>query len=175
MPFWDLILGQSGGSRAEQAARVRAFRAADAGALAEIFHTAVRELGRRHYTREQVQAWSPAQPDPARMLAKATDGRAVWVAVDSGDAPLAFIDLEPNGHIDMLFCRPEAAGRGLASALYEQAEAAARRRNIRLLHVEASEGARPFFERKGFVLDKRRTVQRQGVLIHHYRMVKMLT
>jgi putative acetyltransferase len=31
--------------------------------------------------------------------------------VDEDDEPLAFADLEMDGHIDHLFCRPDAAGK----------------------------------------------------------------
>jgi len=37
------------------------------------------------------------------------------VAANADDRPVAYIDLEPNGHIDRLFCAPEAAGQVLQS------------------------------------------------------------
>ena len=39
-----------------------------------------------------------------------------WPQTEPGRV-VAFIDLEPDGHIDRLFCAPEAAGRGVASRL----------------------------------------------------------
>lgn len=87
---------------------------------------------------------------------------------------MAFIDLEADGSIDMLFCHPRAAGQGAAAALYARLEAAAQRQGMRLLYVEASEAARGFFERMGFALDRRREFERRGVKIHNYRMVKIL-
>ena len=51
---------------------------------------------------------------------------------------VAFIDLEPDGHIDRLFCAPEAVGRGIASQLYDGIETAARERGIGRLFTEAS-------------------------------------
>ena len=36
----------------------------------------------------------------------------------------AYIDLEPDGHINRLFCAPEAAGQGIASRPYDAMEAA---------------------------------------------------
>jgi putative acetyltransferase len=71
------------------------------------------------------------------------------VAANEDDRPVAYIDLEPNGHIDRLFCAPEAAGQGIASRLYDAVEAAAREQGIRSLFTEASELARRLFERKG--------------------------
>lgn len=142
--------------------------------LATVYHCAVHGIASRFYSPEQIEAWSPEAPPADAFRQKLTDGRAVWVAVDAGNVPLAFIDLEADGHIDMLFCHPGAAGQGIAGALYRRLEATALRQRIGLLHVEASEAARGFFERNGFALDRRREFERRGVRIHNYRMVKIL-
>jgi GNAT superfamily N-acetyltransferase len=59
------------------------------------------------------------------------------VAADADDRPVAYIDLEPDGHINRLFCAPEAAGQGIASRLYDVMEAAARQQGIKSLFTEA--------------------------------------
>ncbi len=87
---------------------------------------------------------------------------------------VAFIDLEPDGHIDRLFCAPEAAGRGVASRLYQALETAARAQGIERLFTEASELARRFFEQKGFTVLQRQDKILRGVPIHNYRMAKTL-
>ena len=96
------------------------------------------------------------------------------VAADEDDRPVAYIDLEPNGHINRLFCAPEAAGQGIASRLYDAVEAAAREQGIRSLFTEASELARRLFERKGFAVVERQDMVIRGVAIHNYRMAKAL-
>ena len=88
---------------------------------------------------------------------------------------MAFVDLEPDGHIDRLFCAPEAVGLGIASRLYEAVEAAARERGIRRLFTEASELARRFFEQKCFIVVERQDMVLRGVPIHNYRMAKNLS
>ena len=82
--------------------------------------------------------------------------------------------MEPDGHIDRLFCAPEAAGRGIASRLYEALETAARAQGIERLFTEASEPARRFFERKGFTVLQRQDKILRGVPIRNYRMAKTL-
>jgi len=88
---------------------------------------------------------------------------------------MAFVDLEPDGHIDRLFCAPEAAGQGIASRLYDAIEEAAREQGIGRLFTEASELARRFFERKDFVVLERQDKVLRGVPIHNYRMAKTLS
>jgi putative acetyltransferase len=154
--------------------RIRPFRPADAPALARIFHAAVHQIGRLHYSPEQRNAWAPALPNPERFLEQAADGRILLVAADDHDRPLAYGDLKQDGRIDHLYCRPDVAGTGAASALYNRLEAAAGDRGIGRLHVEASEPARRFFLRKGFILLRRREFTLGGVALHNFAMEKLL-
>ena len=96
------------------------------------------------------------------------------MAANEDDRPVAYIDLEPDGHIDRVFCAPEAAGQGIASRLYDAVEAAAREQGITSLFTEASELARRLFARKGFVIAERQDLVIRGVPIHNYRMAKVL-
>jgi putative acetyltransferase len=158
----------------EEVVRIRPYQPSDAETLCAIFVDAVREICRRHYSAEQIEAWGQRKPDTATFHARATDGRLVLVAVDHLGDPLAYVDLEANGHIDQLYCRPDMAGKGIASALYDQIERAARERGIQRLYVEASEAARPLFARKGFVELRRRDFRVADIPIHNFAMEKMV-
>lgn len=153
---------------------IRPFQPADAPALASLFHAAIHEIAARHYSPAQIAAWAPAVPDPARFLARGTDGRILLVAENADGAPLAYGDVEADGHIDHLFCRPDAAGTGVAATLYAALEAAAAGQGIARLYTEASEPARRFFEKRGFTVDHRRDFELAGVPIHNYAMHKRL-
>lgn len=153
---------------------IRRYRPGDAGALARIFVKAVLATGLRAYSAAQTAAWAAKAATPEEVHARCTDGRSVFVADAAGSGAVAFIDLEEDGHIDMLFCLPEFDGRGLGAALYEELEAEAARRRIGRLYVEASEVARPFFERRGFRLVRRHDFEIDGVAMHNYDMEKAL-
>ena len=153
---------------------IRPFQASDAPELAQIYFSAIHEIASQHYSGEQVRAWAAKVPDPAEFAARGSDGRILLVAVDAAGRPLAYGDVEKDGHIDHLFCRPEVAGSGVTAALYQAMEAAAKRRQIRMLYVEASEPARRFFLKHGFEVVERRDFELSGVAIHNYRMEKTL-
>ena len=153
---------------------IRDYERRDAAGVADVFYRSVREVARSDYTAEQVKAWIPGRWDAEREHQRSGDGRLVLVAEDGTGHVVAFIDMEPDGHIDRLFCAPEAAGRGIASRLYEAIETAARARGIDRLFTEASELARRFFERKGFTVLERQDQTLRGVPIHNYRMAKFL-
>ena len=156
-------------------ADIRFYEPKDAAFLGVVFFDAVRTAGLRDYSQAQVEAWAPTTPDPARYEAQAKDGRLILVAVNEVDEPIAYGDLELNGHIDHLYCRPEVIGTGVASALYDRLEQHARERGMTTLFVEASEAARRLFLKKGFAQLKRREFLLRGVRIHNYLMEKLLS
>lgn len=152
---------------------IRPFEPTDAPALAALFHASVHQAGIRDYSPEQVAAWSPSPPNPERYLRQA-EGRAFLVAVDDDGRAIGYGDLEPDGHIDHLYCRPDRVGTGVGSAIYAALEAVARLAGIAVLFVEASESARRLFERRGFGIDARNDFTIDGVAIHNYRMSKQI-
>jgi putative acetyltransferase len=129
----------------------------------------VRQAGLCDYSPAQVLAWAPAPPDQTRY------GRCLTlVAVAENDAPLAYAELETDGHIDHFYCHPEVIGTGLGSALYDALEQQARVLKMPKLFVEASEAARRLFRRKGFTTLSRQDFILRGVPIHNYLMEKRL-
>jgi putative acetyltransferase len=154
---------------------IRTYQRDDAAGVADVFYRSVREVAVSDYSADQVRAWVPGRWDAEQEHRRSGDGRLVLVAADELGPVVAFIDLEPDGHIDRLFCAPEAAGQGIASRLYDSIETAAREQGLRRLYTEASELARRFFQRKGFVVLERQDKILRGVPIHNYRMEKTLS
>ena len=155
----------------------RRFGEGDAPAIAALTLAAIRQTALAAYTPDQVAAWS-ARYAPEKLLAGAARGDVIRVAVDADDTPVAYCVLEPDGHLDMLFCHPDHTGKGLARRLLAEAELAARARDLTRLFTEASELARPVFERAGYHLLHRRdfTIPFDGreVAIHNYAMEKRM-
>lgn len=157
---------------------IRPFREDDAEALATLTGAAIRGIGSRAYAPAQVAAWAARHPGPARFIASAAKGNIILVAVNAADFPTAYALLEPDGHLDMLYCHPDYAGTGLAGRVLADTENQARAAGIARLFTEASELARPVFARAGFRLVQRRgfTIPHAGadVAIHNYAMEKKL-
>lgn len=154
---------------------VRPYRDGDAPHLSEIYFESVRQIARRDYTAAQVEAWAPAPPDARNIDLRARDGRILLVALDDAAHPIAYGDLERDGHVDHLYCHPTWVGKGVASCLYEQLERIAREQQLIRLFVEASETARPFFEKRGFISRERNVTQVRGVWLHNYTMEKVIS
>lgn len=153
---------------------IRPYRPGDAEALVELYRQSVEQVGAADYTSAQVAAWAGLVPTAAESDARCRDGRTTLVAVDEADRPVAFGDVEADGHIGFLYCAPAAAGRGVAAAIYTHLEEVARRNGAKRLYAEASEAARRFFLKQGFTVTARRDFEVGGVPIHNYAVEKRL-
>ena len=156
---------------------VRRYREDDAPAIAALTLAAIRQTALAAYSSEQVAAWS-ARFVPERVTAWATRGDIILVAVDAADCAIAYTTLKTDAHLDMLYCDPAHTGRGLAGHLLAEAEQVARGLGLTRIFTEASELARPVFERAGYAVTARRdfTIPFEGraVPIHNYAMEKQL-
>lgn len=153
---------------------IRSYLPSDAAALAAIFNRAVSITAAGHYAPEQIAAWLGGGMEAEETQVRCGDGRLVLVAADETGTAIAFIDLEADGHVDMLFVDPDHVGKGVASALYAELESRARAQGVARLYVEASELARPAFAHWGFTLLHRRDFTLNGVAISNYAMEKRL-
>lgn len=149
---------------------VRPCVAEDLEATIEIFVRAIRGTASADYTDAQVNAW--AQADPSSW-AERRCRRDSWLALADG-IPAGFAELEPDGHIDMMFVHPSFGGTGVASALLETVEKAALKQGIRRLTVESSITARSFFERRGFRTLAAQHVACRGESLTNFRMEKFI-
>ena len=153
---------------------IRAYRRGDGPAVAAVMFRSVREGALADYSAAQVHAWLPSEPRPEWFDQRAGDGRTFLVAADHTGAVVGYGDLEPDGHLDHLYCLPHAIGQGVGSELYDRLEDAARQLGLPRIFVEASEAARRLFTGKGFAVIERRDFDRHGVALHNYATEKSL-
>jgi putative acetyltransferase len=151
---------------------IRPYQHQDAAVLSALYESSVRQLGARDYSAAQIEAWASLAPSPDDLDGRMSDGRLRLVAV--ADDVAGFIDVEPDGHIDLLYVAPAAAGSGVARTLLETAEALSPLSGAVRLYAEASETARPVFERLGYSIVGRRDFEVAGVAIHNWAVEKPL-
>ena len=151
---------------------IRPYHTDDVAGLVALFRTSVRSIGRRDYTDSQVQAWAPDLIDHDA-FARRCAAKSTWIA-ECERRIAGFSDIEPDGHMDMLYVHPDFQRRGVARALLTHIERLARARGLDRLYTEASITARPVFEAIGFRVIAPQTVIVRGVSMTNYRMEKWL-
>jgi len=143
----------------------------DVPVLAEIFRASIEELTADDYSDAQREAWASAADDEEfgdRLARELT-----LVATYDG-AAIGFAALADNTRIDMLYVHPAAAGRGAGAMLADALEKLAAARAAKELTVEASDSARGFFEKRGYVARTRNTVTIAGEWLANTTMSKKL-
>ena len=151
---------------------IRAYEPDDAQATIDIFLRAIREVASKDYSPAQIAAW--AKVDEPEIWAQYRASRPTWLAMD-GSVPVGFADLKPDGRRDMMFVDPDRPGKGIASLLLATVEKAACEQGLQQIFTEASLTARPFFERRDFIVVAAQQVEKRGQILANFRMEKALT
>jgi len=152
---------------------IRDYRAEDAPEIVRLFFETVRSVNLVDYSGEQVEAWAPEVPDAAEWRHRMDDRRTLVAEED--DEVVGFAELEGDGHLDLLYVRRDAVGRGIGRRLYEAVEREVRDFGVGRVFTEASITARPFFERRGFRVVRGQTVVVRGVGMTNFVMEKYLS
>lgn len=151
---------------------IRKYRIQDLSPVVRLFTDSVHELTAGAYDETQRYAWASRTPhlDTWRERLESLE----TLVAEEGSDLAGFISYEKDGTIDLVFTAPNYARRGIASALYHEAEQQLKDLGVTELKTEASVVARPFFERHGFeVVDEQRVTVR-GAQFLRYLMRKKL-
>ena len=145
---------------------------ADTPLLREIFRDAIAELTSDDYSEAQQEAWASAADDETD-FGKKLASQLTLVATLAG-SPVGFASLAGKDKIDMLYVHPATVGQGVAAMLVDALEKLAGSRGAGRLTVDASDSARGFFEKRGYVAQQRNTVTVAGEWLANTTLSKQL-
>lgn len=151
---------------------VRTFRSGDETALLDVFRSSVREVAKRDYSHEQIEAWAPDDISLDAWQARMR-GLAPFI-VESDGVPIAYADIQDNGYIDHFFVSGRHQREGAGRLLMEHIHRTAYARRIAALSADVSRTAQPFFEHFGFLLVEQRAPLIRGVPLQNAFMCKRL-
>jgi putative acetyltransferase len=151
---------------------LRPFLAEDTPLLAEIFRASIAELTGDDYSEAQQEAWASAAADEAGFGNKLA-GALTLIATVEG-SPVGFASLAGKDKIDMLYVHPAVSGQGVGAMLIDALEKLAASRGVAKLNVDASDSARGFFEKRGYVAQQRNTVTVAGEWLANTTLHKQL-
>jgi putative acetyltransferase len=143
-------------ARAHPTLALRPMLPADVPLLREIFRDSIEALTDEDYTEAQQEAWAAAADDEVAFGRKLAS-QLTLVGTLEGSA-VGFASLAGKDKIDMLYVHPAAAGQGVGSLLVDALEKLAGARGAPRLIVDASDSARGFFEKHGYVAQQRNSI-----------------
>jgi putative acetyltransferase len=150
--------------------RVRTYSSYDLTRLIDLFRSTVRSVNRRDYTAEQTLAWAPDNIDP-QMWAERLRKNRCWVAT-TDEIPVGFIELGPDGLIDMLYVHHANQRQGIGTRLLLELQQTGVGDRLAGLYTHSSITAVPFFERHGFNVEAAQQVTVRGQTLANFRMRK---
>jgi putative acetyltransferase len=154
------------------AVSLRPYVPADARRCADIFRMSIEELAADDYDAEQREAWASAADDEDAFATRLAAALTLIAIIDGAAA--GFASLKGAEEIDMLYVDPEFAGQGAGRALVDALAKLAQARGAKRVTVEASEVAKPLFERLGFSAEKRNLVRVGDEWLANTTMTKSL-
>jgi putative acetyltransferase len=152
---------------------LRPYLPADALLLAEIFRASIEELTAEDYSEAQRGVWAAAADDEAAFGARLAQGLTLIATL--GGSVVGFVSLKGADHLDLLYVHPAVAGQGIGAMLCDAVERLVAARGTARLTADASDTARGFFERRGYVPQRRNTVSVGDEWLATTTMEKKLT
>jgi putative acetyltransferase len=152
---------------------LRPYLPADALLLAEIFRASIEELTAEDYSEAQRGVWAAAADDEAAFGARLAQGLTLVATL--GGSVVGFVSLKGADHLDLIYVHPAVAGQGIGAMLCDAVERLAAARGKARLTADASDTARGFFERRGFVAQRRNTISVGDEWLATTTMEKKLT
>jgi putative acetyltransferase len=151
---------------------LRPFLPADVPVLAAIFVASIEGLTGDDYSEAQQGAWAAAADDEDEFGQRLASGLTLVATLDS--APVGFVSLKGQDHVDLLYVHPGAVGQGVAAMLCDALEKLAAARGAKSLTVDASDNAAEFFLKRGYEAKQRNTVSLNGEWLANTTMQKSL-
>lgn len=145
---------------------LRKYQPSDCRKIIDLFYNTVHLINSRDYTAEQVDAWAPPEADEKSWNLSLQE-HSTLVAVEDGRI-VGFGDMDSTGCLDRLFVHASRQGQGIATKICDRLEESCRG----AVTTHASITAKPFFENRGYRVVKRQTVERNGVPLTNFVMVK---
>lgn len=149
--------------------KIRRYRSSDIEQIGRLFYETVHSVNIRDYTQQQVGVWATGSIDYDEWDAS-FHNHLTYIAVE-GDLIIGFGDIDETGYLDRLYVHKDFQNRGVATAICDRLENEIGTKSV---HVHASITAKPFFEKRGYGVVKSQELERQGVLLTNFVMVKDL-
>lgn len=157
--------------RLELAVTFRSATVSDIPEMKALFCDTVLNVNARDYTLEEVADWASCGNRPGHWE-KLLATLHFIVTCDAEGCIVGFSSIRNDGYLHSMFIHKDHQGEGIATALLQRIEAYATEHGIREITSEVSITARPFFERKGYVVEQEQRARANHLCLTNYKMRK---
>ena len=136
-----------------------------------VLHT-IHAVNSADYTEEQLDAWAPEDMDLQtwdQILL-----RNDYAIVAEKDGIIVGIGAaDDTGYFDLLYVHKNYQRMGVATLISYDIDRYLYSKGVKTITTDASITAKPFFEKKGYVVQKEQSVECRGQYLTNYKMIKV--
>lgn len=140
--------------------------------MKELFRGTIMEVCASEYDADQRAIWASSSEKTERWNGLITE-QFVLLAV-KGDVIVGFGSLLNGNYLDFMYVHKDYQRQGIADLLLTALEEEAKRQKTQVITSDISKTARPFFEKKGYLVLAEQQNQRGDLVLINYKMEKKL-
>lgn len=152
---------------------IRTARQPDLVALRDLFQNTVLTVNRCDYSQAEVEDWASCGSDLSK-IEEMIRTHYFIVAVSRQPEIIGFSSVTPQGYLHSMFVHKDYQGRGIATALLKEIEQHVAVTGGKRITSEVSLTARPFFEKRGYRVEKEQKRRANRLSLTNFWMIKEL-
>ena len=152
--------------------KLREYHSEDCEEILELFYDTVHCVNSADYTEIQLNAWAPKGIDLVKWDNRLSNNYSV--VVDKDSIIIGFGNVDSTGYFDLLYVHKDYQGIGVATLIADEIERYVYREGIQIITTDASITATPFFEKRGYVVQKKQNIELRGQFFVNFKMQKIL-
>ena len=150
---------------------IREAQQTDTIALKELFQNTVLAVNSKDYSQAEVEDWASCGDDLSN-IEEMIKTHYFIVAVNQQSQIVGFSSITPHGYLHSMFVHKDFQGKGIATMLLEEIERYAITAGIMRITSEVSLTARPFFEKKGYIVEEEQKRKANQLSLTNFWMAK---
>lgn len=152
---------------------IRVAQQSDVIELRDLYKNTVLEINRRDYSQEEVEDWASCGDDLAKIKGM-IETHYFIVVVDQQSQVVGFSSITPQGYLHSMFIHKDFQGKGIATILLNEIERYATATGLIRVTSEVSLTARPFFEKRGYIVEEEQKRKANMLSLTNFWMAKKL-
>jgi len=152
--------------------KLREYHLEDYEEVVDLFYNTVHSVNAEDYTEEQLDAWAPEDKSLPKLDSRLLNSYAVVAEKDG--IIVGFGNAEDTGYFDCLYTHKDYQRIGVATLIADSIEKYLYGKGIQIIAVDASVTAKPFFEKREYLVLQKESVERRGQTIAYFKMQKNL-
>lgn len=152
---------------------IRTAKLSDASEVKELFQDTVLNINKRDYSKAEVEDWASCGNDLSH-IEEMIKTHYFIVAVNRQSQIVGFSSITQQSYLHSMFVHKDFQGQGIATLLLKEIERYATMNGIARITSEVSLTARPFFEKRGYIVTKEQKRKANQLSLTNFWMVKFL-